>query len=401
MARIPLLLAILGMVILSTTYGSSIDIDNAQSKGVGGWNKTFNGPGGGLTWAYSVQPTSDGGYIVVGETEPHLFGDTDAWLMKTDSNGNRLWDKTFGGEGWDRAESVQLTSDGGYIIAGWTYSYGEGKQDAWLIKTDSDGNKLWDRTFGGSGNDWANSVQPTSDGGYIVTGWTSSYSTGMDDIWLIKTDSNGNKLWDRIFGGPGYDRAYSVQPTSDGGYIVVGETESYGAGDWDVWLIKTDANGNKLWDKTFGSGGWDSAESVQPTSDGGYIIAGWIYRNSNDDVWLIKTDANGSKLWDKTFGGLGGDRAYSIQQTNDGGYIVVGETDGEAKSEVLTSSMIWLIKTDSDGNTLWDKTFSRSGWDRAFSIQLTSDGGYILAGWTYYAGYNNAWLIKIDAYGNV
>jgi hypothetical protein len=185
---------------------------------------------------------------------------------------------------------VQQTSDGGYILAGFTDSFGAGINDAWLIKTDANGNKVWDKTFGGSGGDVALAVQQTSDGGYILAGVTTSYGTGNEDAWLIKTDANGNEVWDATFGGSNYDETYAVQQTSDGGYILAGGTYSFGAGNNDAWLIKTDANGNKVWDKTFGGSGGEVALAVQQTSNGGYILAG----ATSGGAWLIKTDGNGN-----------------------------------------------------------------------------------------------------------
>jgi hypothetical protein len=193
--------------------------------------------GASLDEGRSVQQTSDGGFIIVGYTAS--FGAGDVWLIKTDADGNKLWDRTFGGSMVDRGYSVQQTSDGGFIIVGWTWSFGAGGPDVWLIKTDADGNKLWDRTFGGSDWDEGYSVQQTSDGGFILVGWTWSFGAGGPDVWLIKTDADGNKLWDRTFGGSMVDRGFSVQQTSDGGFIIVGATTSFGAGDYDVLLIKS------------------------------------------------------------------------------------------------------------------------------------------------------------------
>jgi len=198
------------------------------------WDKTFGGTES--DWAYSVQQTSDGGYVLAGYTESYGAGDGDAWLIKTDSNGNKEWSKTFGGTEADGARSVQQTSDGGYILAGYTRSYGAGG-DAWLIKTDSNGNEIFDEVFGGYKSDSASAVQQTSDGGYILAGDTMSYGAGGDAL-LIKTDSNGKKEWDKTFGGADLDMMSSVQQTSDGGYIVAGYTRSYGAGRAGAWLIK-------------------------------------------------------------------------------------------------------------------------------------------------------------------
>ena len=262
-----------------------------DSKGNEVWNKTFGGTDHDA--AFSVQQTSDGGYILAGETDSYGAGCGDVWLVKTDAEGNEEWSKTFGGTNWDVAWSVQQTSDGGYILAGWTESYGAGSRDAWLVKTDSKGNEVWNKTFGGTDHDAAFSVQQTSDGSYILAGWTMSYGAGSRDAWLVKTDSKGNEVWNKTFGGTDHDAAFSVQQTSDGGYILAGWTMSYDAGG-DAWLVKTDSNGNKVWDKTFGGTYWDKAHYVQQTSDGGYILAGWTesYGAGFEDAWLIKLESD-------------------------------------------------------------------------------------------------------------
>jgi hypothetical protein len=260
-------------------------------------------------------------------------GSYDIWLIKTDADGNDIWNKTFGGSESDRGCSVQQTSDGGYIVAGVTASYGAGSYDIWLIKTDADGNDIWDKTFGGSETEhnipYHNHVQQTSDGGYIVAGSTKSYGAGEFDAWLIKTDADGNDIWYKTFGASDTDYAYSVQQTPDSGYIIAGGTKSYGEGDYNLWLIRTNADGNDIWDKTFNAGDYNYGYSVQQTSDGGYIVTGKTspHHSAGDyDVWLIKTDVYGNDIWDKTFDIGDLDCGYSVQQTSDGGYIVAGYT---------------------------------------------------------------------------
>jgi hypothetical protein len=181
-------------------------------------------------------------------------------------------------------------------VAGYTYFFGAASFDIFLIKTDANGNVQWAKTYGGTSYDWDYSVQQTSDGGYIVAGWTWSFGAGYDDIFLIKTDTNGNIIWAKTYGGTGYEKAFSVQQTSDGGYIVAGSTSSFGVGGGDLFLIKTDANGNVIWAKTYGGTYDDLAYSVQQTSDGGYIVAGWTnsFGAGGVDIFLIKTDANGN-----------------------------------------------------------------------------------------------------------
>jgi hypothetical protein len=358
--------------------------------------KSFAKTYGGTSYdrAYSVQQTSDGGYILAGRTLSFGAGNYDIFLIKTDAIGNIRWAKTFGGTSDDWAYSVQQTFDGGYIVAGYTESFGAGWYDIFLIKTDTNGNVQWAKTYGGTSGDVAFSVQQTSDGGYIVAGYTESFGAG-GDIFLVKMDANGSVQWAKTYGGTIDDYASSVQRTSDGGYIVAGYTYSFGAGYTDIFLIKTDANGNLQWAKTYGGTDYDWASSVQQTSDGGYIVAGytWSFGAGGYDIFLIKTDASGNLQWAKTYGGTSSDGAYSVQQTSDGGYIVAGWTSGD----------IFLIKTDANGNLQWAKTYGGTSGDVAFSVQQTSDDGYIVAGLTlsFGAGWDDIFLIKTDANGNI
>lgn len=357
------------------------------------WNTTFGGTN--IDEGYSVEQTSDGGYIITGYTRSYGAAGHNVWLIKTDSYGNEQWNKTFGGSEDDEGQSVQQTSDGGYIIAGWTKSYGAVNKDLWLIKTGSSGNEQWNKIFGGTTDDAGTSVRQTSDGGFIIAGYTSSSGAGSVDAWLIKTDSSGNQQWSKTLGGSSTDGAYSLQKTTDGGYILAGWTMSYGPGPLlNVWLVKTDGQGNQQWNKAFGGTGSDKAYSVEQTTDGGYIIAGETdsYGAGNIDAWLIKTDSSGNEQWNKTFGGSIRDYGYSVQQTFGGGYIMVGYTNS-----FTSSDDIYLIKTDSSGNKVWDKLLGGIYSEEGKSVQQTTDGGYIITGFTlsYGAGVHDVWLIKM------
>ena len=358
----------------------------------------------GLDYGNSVQQTMDGGYVIAGVKErqpPFLF---QAWLIKTDSQGEEEWNKTFGGYGYDHGLSVQQTMDGGYIVGG--NSFVETCYDCWsydflLIKVDSQGEAEWTQTFGGDDVDQGHSVQQTTDGGYIITGITYSFGNGDKDIWLIKVDSQGEKEWDQTFGGSSEDQGTCVQQTIDGGYIITGYTT--GLDGWaDAWLIKTDSQGEEEWNRIFdGSDGSyiNYARFVQQTIDGGYIITGGQYYSGfrGRDIWIIKTDSQGGEEWNRTFGGGGEDEGSSVQQTTDGGYIITGYT-GSYGNGLYDA---FLLKTDTQGAEEWTQTFGGSDYDYGNSVQQTTDGGYIITGQTgsYGNGVRDVLLIKTDSQG--
>jgi len=233
----------------------------------------------------SVQQIIGGGYIATG------FSCGGVLLIKTDESCDTLWTKTFGG---DEGNSVQQTTDEGYIIVGTTSSFGAGEDDIWLIKTNENGDSIWTKTYGGITGEEGYAVQQTNDGGYIIVGYTDSYGAGEDDIWLIKTDANGDTIWTKTYGGSSNEEGFSVWQTSDSGYVITGYTNSFGAGDNDVWIIKTDANGDTLWTKTLGGVESDVGKSIQQTADGGYIVTGYTssFGAGGEDVWLIKLDSD-------------------------------------------------------------------------------------------------------------
>src|SRR6185436_14422670 len=336
------------------------------------FQKTFGGTG--VDYGVSIQQTTDGGYIIAGTTESMGAGGFDIYLIRTDAIGDTLWTKTFGGIADDGGGSVQQTTDGGFIIMG-ILGVGLSNHDIYLIRTDANGDSLWTKTFGGTNTEEGHSVKQTTDGGYIITGLTLGFNGNGYDVYLIKTNTNGDSLWIKTFGGTNADEGNSVQQTTDGGYIVSGTTSSFGAGGRDIYLTRTDGNGDLLWSKTFGGTSYDEGSSVQQTTDGGYIITGntLSFGSGNRDVYLIKTDVNGDALWTKTFGGTNDDGGWSVQQTTEGGYIITG-----SRSFGAGGYGVYLIKTDANGDSLWTKAFGGIGVDWGNSIKQTMDGGYII-----------------------
>jgi hypothetical protein len=356
------------------------------------WERTY---GGSLDdEGYSVQQTSDGGYIVAGMTTS--FGNKgQVYLIKTNASGDTLWTKIYGGPEYDYSYAVQQTTDRGYIVSG-VCDNNTANPQVYLIKTDSSGDMLWARTYGGARYDAGYSVQQTSDRGYIVGGYTLSFGNGSQ-VYLIKTNASGDTLWTRTYGDTGSEYGYSVQQTSDGGYIIAGIVNMFGNND-QVYLIKTNSFGDTLWTRNYGGAYTDWGESVQQTQDGGYIIAGFTNSfgpgtPSYTNVYLIKTNASGDTLWTRAYGGLRSDAGFSVKQTQDGGYIVAGSTS--SFSDTLDN--VYLIKTNASGDTLWTRTYGGADYDYAYSVGLTTDGGYIIAGVTGF----DVYLIKTDANGNV
>ncbi|MCH7761954.1 T9SS type A sorting domain-containing protein [candidate division TA06 bacterium] len=364
---------------------------------------TFERTYGGTGWdgGTSVQQTTDGGYIISGYTKSFGAGGVDFYLIKTNPSGDTVWTRTYGDGTDDKSHSVRQTSDGGYIIAGCTKCETSTSTDIYLIKTDPLGNTLWTRAYDRNDQDRSYSVQQTSDGGYIITGCTDC-STSDEDIYLVKTDSLGDTLWTRTFGGTNVDVGMSVKQTADGGYVIAGFTVSFGSGSGDVYLIKTDSLGDTLWTRTYGGTMNDAGSSVQQTvPDGGYIIAGFTrsFGSGSSDIYLIKTDSLGETLWTKTFGGTMLDGGSSVQQTQDGGYIIAGQT----ASFGAGMYDVYLIKTDFMGNAAWTRIYGGRLFEIGSSVQQTSDGGYIIVGYTesFDPGNRDVYLIKTNEAGLV
>ena len=399
------------------------------------WQKCLGGTSS--DYAYSIQPTTDGGFIMAGAvfsfdgdvTGNHAY--EDAWVVKISSTGSLQWQKTLGGTASDYAQSIQPTIDGGYIMAGYTFSTNgdiagnHGGVDAWVVKLSSTGSIQWQKTFGGAAADYAFCIQPTVDGGYIMAGQTISTdgdvigNHGGRDAWVVKLSSTGSLEWQKALGGIGSDYAFCIQPTIDGNYIVVGYTFSNDGdvtgnhGDRDAWAVKLNNSGTLQWQKTIGGTGSDYAFCIQSTSDGGYIMAGSTDSINGDvsgnygsqDAWVVKLNSMGNLQWQKALGGSAYDEAQSIQSTADGGYIIAGKTlsiDG-IFTENHGNYDAWVVKLNSTGSLQWQKALGGTGNDYANSIQQTSDLSYIMAGYTQSNngnvngnhGYTDYWVVKL------
>jgi hypothetical protein len=361
------------------------------------WEQTYGGTE--FDGGSSVQQTTDGGYIIAGGTESFGNGGSDVYLIKTDGFGLEQWSQTYGGKESNGGSSVQQTTDGGYIIAGHVCDgecLDETYYNVYLIKTDGFGVEQWSQTYGGTEPNRGYSVEQTTDGGYIIAGWTLSFGDDFN-VYLIKTDGFGVEQWSQTYGGTEFDFGYSVQQTTDGGYIIGGYTLSFGNGGADVYLIKTDGFGVEQWSQTYGGTETDGGYLVQQTNDGGYIIGGYTLSFGEDyDVYLIKTDGNGVEQWSQTYGEAEHDFGFSVHQTTDGGFIIAGST----WSSVTVDNDVYLIKTNGNGVEQWSQTYGGTESESGSSVKQTTDGGFIIAGSTLSFGEDyDVYLIKTDSEG--
>ncbi len=367
------------------------------------FTKTFGGKD--LDRGIGVSLTRDGGYIAVGFTKSFGAGGEDIYVVKCGAKGDTEWEKTYGGKRNDNGWAIQQTDDGGYMIAGFTESFGNGDFDFYLIKTDQYGKEQWTKIYGGKGNDRCWSAQPTLDGGYILLGETTSYGAGEEDAYLVKVDAKGNLEWEKVYGGSGKDRCFSVRQTSNRGYIFVGMTLSFGTGESDVYLVKTDPKGKVEWSKTFGGEGLDIGHSVLQTSEGGYAIIGYTnnFGAENDDPYLIKVDESGNTEWTQVYSYEYLDHTLSGCQTNDKGFILIGFSGYITPEGKPGASDILLIKTDQTGKQEWIRRIGeKKGRNFGYNVAVCPDGGYILVGDTSHkgAGQLDLLLQKTDPRGN-
>jgi hypothetical protein len=277
-------------------------------------------------WGLGLDQTSDGGYIMTGAEYWFTGGGYDLMLVKADANGNEEWTYVSPIENNDVGDCVRETTDGGFIISGYRWIEEQGNYDLWLVKTDNLGTLQWEKSYGGHNWERGNAVEQLDDGGYIVAGYTWSYGNGGHDVYLLRADAQGDTLWTQTFGGPENDHAYDVKETEDGGFILAGDTFSSGDTWYDALLLKTDSNGDLEWYHTYGQYPTDHFSGVQLTDDGGYILAGTSGTDETvHDVWVVKTDALGSEQWSTLIGEHGHEYSYDIAVTSDGNFIIAGE----------------------------------------------------------------------------
>ena len=357
------------------------------------WTKKYGGSGD--ERAFCVHQTFDGGYIIAGHTESFGAGLDDCWLIKTDAAGDSVWAKTFGETDYDYCYDVQQTADSGYLLIGESSSFFHNLWCGLIIKTDVNGDTVWTRTVGEGQFYFARSGLENPAGEIAFTGRTKASAAGQEDLWFAKLDTSQNFDWNITLGGNNNDVGASLQQTKDGGFIIAGVTESFGAGNKDGWLIRADSLGDTVWTRTYGGTNSDWVYDVKQTDDGGFIIAGatesFGHVNYYTDAWMIRTDSNGDTVWAKTLGGPIHDHFLTVQQTLDGGFIFVGHLGYDFnRGDVL------LVKTDAGGDTLWTSTYGDNYWNYGRSVEQTDDGGYIIAG-DYYDITTNSrdvWLIK-------
>ncbi|WP_309641649.1 T9SS type A sorting domain-containing protein [Flavobacterium sp.] len=408
------------------------------------WQKCFGGTD--TDNIFSILQTTDGGYIATGYTRSTDIdaignhGNQDILLVKMNAAGTIEWKKTYGGSSSETANAIKQTSDGGYVIAGNTYSTNgditsnHGNSDAWVLKLSAIGDLEWQKTLGGTSQDNANDVTQTSDGGFIIacdifsSNGNVTSNHGATDAWIVKLNASGVIDWQKSYGGTKLDIATSIQKTTDGGYIFAAYTNSndgdvtgnHGTNTTDYWVVKINATGTIEWKKTYGGSNAEEAKSIQQTVDGGYILCGKTTSNDGDvsefkgssDYWIVKLNATGTMIWQKAYGGTDEEIPFSIKQTLNGGYVVSGFThssDGDVAlnhaGSILTND-IWILYLYANGDIQWQTSLGNTGYQDSHDIQQTADGGYIVAGNTggalengqvtgFLGGNLDFWVIKL------
>ncbi len=379
---------LLGAIALAAFAASGLHADPPDTLWAKAYGEWLN------DYGYAVRQTPDAGFIIAGISNSRAPAFYDAYLTKVDSIGNLDWRRHYGGDSSERAYWVELAPDNGYLVCGSAESYGAGALDVYFLRLDSIGDTLWTRAFGGTDKDEGKSFAVTTDGNYVIAGYTKSFGAGDKDFWFIKLTPDGDTVWARTYGGTQEDMAWGMSATSDNGCIATGWTKSHGAGSYDVWLVRIDSTGDTLWTQTFGGSSWDSGSRVYQTADGGYIVGGYTmsYGAGQSDFWLIKTDSLGNSTWSKTYGGSNYDNGIALRILPDGGYLFGGTTQSYGGSD----HDFWLVRTDADGDTLWTREYGGDEVEEGKGLCLTTDGGYAFTGSTrsFSSGSGDIWLLR-------
>lgn len=418
------------LIALFTLWGCTSDpilpldpaaVDTPSFLGETDWVKNFGGSG--EDTARSIVRTSDGGYAILGfsnsmdgELSHKTTNVNDYWLLKLDEGGNVLWSRTYGGSKDDRGQSVVQTMDGGYAITGYAMSSdgdgsnNEGFHDNWILKLDAQGNIEWEQSFGFSGHDHSYDLVQTADGGFFFVGFLDITAAegdgnygkgattrhGVGEFWGTKIDGAGNLQWRRYFGGTNNDRAHAVVQANDGGFVMTGFSESDDfdisntRGSYDFWVIKINAIGELLWERSLGGSGIEIAQDIAKTADNGYVLTGNTFSTDNEisrnhgesDFWLVKINDNGELVWEITYGGSKFDAAESVSLSSDGGFIISGNSKSNDKdvTENAGENDLWILKTDADGNVVWQSSYGGLDLDFGFDAIETSEKDIIVVG---------------------
>ncbi len=353
--------------------------------------------------AFKLTKTHDGGYVLSGATESFGPLPQDIYIIKTDASGGHLWSVVYQGSGSDYAMNIIETSDHGFLIAGGTTSFGSGSDDALLLRADSAGNIIWSKVYGGSQQEYFLSAVQTTDGGFIAAGNTMSYGAGSSDIFIVRTNASGDTLWTRIMGGAAFDEATCIIQTADGGFALCGRSSSFTPANTEAFLFKLNQNGDTTWTVQYGNFGAEEAHVVKQTYDGGYVVFGNATSFGNDyEVYLNHFDMNGNLQWSKLYGGPKTDAIYGGIITSDSGFAMCGFTDSYGEGHRGTdSSNYFLIRTNMTGDTLWTHSYGGDKVDESFGIVQADDGGFAVLGFSGSFGDSiEAYLVKTDNYGN-
>jgi hypothetical protein len=311
--------------------------------------------------------------------------------------GNTVWDKRYGTNHFEIAMSVKETHDQGYIFA--VYYATSASNYLQLIKINSAGDTLWTKLVGTPDDEVASNLQTTDDGGFLVTGYTDAgaLTNGKNDVWLVKFDSLGNKIWERAYGGSENDGGYKLLKLADGNLLIPGYSESFSSGgDRDGWIVKTDASGNFSWSKSYGGPEYDDFAAAAEDEIGNLYFTGTSVSSGDRNIWIVKTDPGGDHIFTKTYGGSDEEWGYDIKRTNDGNFIVTGST----RSNSTGLNQLWLLKIDQQGDTLWTKIFTSVNGSTGNSVIQTADNGFAVTGTAGSAITGpDVWVIRLSPEG--